>query len=768
MADRIIGRLAYKIVGDDKDFKKALQRSTRELDRTAERFQKIGTRLSAFVTAPLLGVGAAMTKAAIEAEETQNKFNVAFRGIEEDAQSAADNLSENFGLANDEAQRLLSGTGDLLKGFGATADEALGLSTQVQALAADLASYNNLAGGTEQASKAITAALLGEREQLKQLGVVIRQEDVNQRLLEKGQADLTGQARLLAQAQATLELTVEQSTDAIGDYARSGGSAAQQIRELKSQVRDMAVELGQELLPVLQSALTQVLELVEAFQNLTDKQKATLIQVAAIAAAMGPLSLAIGTGIKAFTALRLAVVALGGASGLGLVVLALGAVATAAAVIRGPIREARESLAELAEETGIAAKELDNVARALSESEQFVDGFEEVKREVEQIAEASGRTVREVIAIGQASSRLSDEYKSQLTRLKDQLTTTEDINDEHDQAVENGAQRLQIESGVADYVREQLELKVRMRSLDGQRLSIMERLGAIDELIAANVYTEEEGLQKKIELREEEIERLRDISGYETLSEVQRRAALENIGDKVELQRTEIQRYEERIRLLREGNDGAEAHNGLTERQLALLGLVEDKHEDIKVSTDRWYDSMVDGAKSWDNVMQDAMGAALTGWGNVFEAFGEGLAAGELAIESLKAAWKNMLVMILRAIGEEYAVRAAVSLIPTALTFNPAAAAGFAAASGAAFTAAGVISSFAKGGSFYADQPQLIMVGDRPETVNIEPVKHAVPPGGSSGGLQINFNGPVFGKPDDIAVAVDDMMKRARRTGRLR
>jgi hypothetical protein len=231
VADRIIGRLAYKIVGDDKEFKKALQKSTRELERTADRFQAIGRGLSIAVTAPLLAAGGAMIRAAIEAEETENKFRVAFRGIEESADEATEALAEGFGLSTDEAQRLLSGTGDLLKGFGATAEEALGLSSQVQGLASDLASYNNLAGGTEQASRAITAALLGERDQLKQLGVVIRQEDVNQRLFEKGQADLTGQARLLAQAQATLELTVEQSTDAIGDYARSGGSAAQQIHQ---------------------------------------------------------------------------------------------------------------------------------------------------------------------------------------------------------------------------------------------------------------------------------------------------------------------------------------------------------------------------------------------------------------------------------------------------------------------------------------------------------------------------------------------------------
>jgi len=774
VADRIIGRLAYKIVGDDKEFKKALQKSTRELERTADRFQAIGRGLSIAVTAPLLAAGGAMIRAAIEAEETENKFRVAFSGIEESADEATEALAEGFGLSTDEAQRLLSGTGDLLKGFGATAEEALGLSSQVQGLASDLASYNNLAGGTEQASRAITAALLGEREQLKQLGVVIRQEDVNQRLFEKGQADLTGQARLLAQAQATLELTVEQSTDAIGDYARSGGSAAQQIRELQSQTREMAVELGQELLPAFQAIITQVSEMIGVLQGLDDEQKTMLIRVAAIAAAMGPMSLAIGTGIKAFTALKLAAVALGGASGLGLVVFALGAVVTAVRVIRGPIREARDSLDELAGASESTATELDQVARALSESEQFSASFEDVRRNVVQIADASGRTVDEVIEIGRASSRLSDEYKDQLGILDEQRGNNA-------QAIIDGEIRAQLAERQTSAAQTELEAQEDITSEIEAQVSLQRETW--DEYWSS-VNSRWAGLGRNISIYTTNLQTIADIedgSRRQNMLEQMERMLELDVGmltQESEFPIVAAARRDllEQIRgLMVDTSDEAGTQADLTERQLALLGEVESRTTAIKDTTSDtasiWHD-LQRNVGDYGNLQNKIVDSLKRGYQDTFEIFGEGIVSQELSLESLGEAYKSMFVTILRALGDEFLARAVAA---TAMAFIPglqsagAGAAGLYAASALAYTASGAVSAFANGGSFVADQPTLALFGENgPETVDIQPVPKVGPPGAYSGGGQsIVINGDVYGYAD-FAQKVKEATSRATRTGRIR
>lgn len=188
---------------------------------------------------------------ATDAQETYSKFNTIFDSISESANQTADAFADSFDLAGSTARQLLGNTADLLSGFGATAEQALSLSERVNTLAGDLASFSNIQGGTEQASRALTAALLGEREQAKQLGIVIRQTDVDQELLRRGQENLTGEAKLLATAEATLALAIGQSQNAIGDYARTQDSAANAQRRLEQSTIELQEAVGNRLLPAV-------------------------------------------------------------------------------------------------------------------------------------------------------------------------------------------------------------------------------------------------------------------------------------------------------------------------------------------------------------------------------------------------------------------------------------------------------------------------------------------------------------------------------------
>jgi len=104
---------------------KKLLKTSKNLKAFGEKAKTVGQNLTTGLTLPLLAAGAASVKFAIDAEETNAKFLTAFRGIEDQANSTAKALASGYGLATLEAEKLLSGTGDLLKGFGATAGEAL-------------------------------------------------------------------------------------------------------------------------------------------------------------------------------------------------------------------------------------------------------------------------------------------------------------------------------------------------------------------------------------------------------------------------------------------------------------------------------------------------------------------------------------------------------------------------------------------------------------------------------------------------------------------
>ena len=215
------------------------------------------------------GLSVSAVQAASDFEEVESKFETVFDEVTFQAKLAAKELQESFGLSGRAAKQLLSDTGDLLSGFGFTDRAALDLSEKVNKLAVDLASFTNIQGGAERASRALTKALLGERESVKELGIAILESDVQQRLLEKGQQDLTGFALKQAKALATLELAIEQSGNALGDYNRTQDSTANRLKRLRNRFEDLKIELGQELLPAFDIVLTKVeTDLLPVLQNL--------------------------------------------------------------------------------------------------------------------------------------------------------------------------------------------------------------------------------------------------------------------------------------------------------------------------------------------------------------------------------------------------------------------------------------------------------------------------------------------------------------------
>lgn len=207
-----------------------------------------------------------LTEAASRANEVNSKFNVTFSEISDRAEAVAKNLQEAYGLSVRESEQLLSSTGDLLTGFGFTQDAALQMADSVNTLAVDLASFQNLSGGAEQASQALTKALLGERESIKSLGIAITEADIKRLAEQKG---ITGELDRQTKAMLTLELATKQSKNAIGDFERTQDSVANQSRQLTSNMEDLKVTLGKNLTPTV-ATLTKLMNegLSKGIENL--------------------------------------------------------------------------------------------------------------------------------------------------------------------------------------------------------------------------------------------------------------------------------------------------------------------------------------------------------------------------------------------------------------------------------------------------------------------------------------------------------------------
>ena len=275
--------------------KKDMKGMTGMSDKMAAGFKKAGMMMT-IAGGAIVSVMGSMVKKASDSEETFAKFGTVFKSVIGDAETASHDLAKSYGLSTLASKDMLAATGDLLTGLGVNSDAALKLSLKTQQLAVDLASFTNFSGGAKGASEALTKAMLGERESIKSLGIVITEEMVKEKLLAEGKGKLTGLAYKQAAAEATLTIAMEQSKNAIGDYERTSGSFANQTRLLKAKLEDVAVTLGTQLLPIATKLVTKITEVVKkitiwtaAHPGLTNVLVKVTTGIGALMLVLGPL-----------------------------------------------------------------------------------------------------------------------------------------------------------------------------------------------------------------------------------------------------------------------------------------------------------------------------------------------------------------------------------------------------------------------------------------------------------------------------------------------
>ncbi len=297
------------------NFQRNINKMEKQLKKTGKNLERIGQRLTIGVTLPIAAIGAASLQAASDAEETESKFNTVFRNIQADAQKSMKILRNEYGLSSRASQQLLADTGDLLTGFGFSQEAALTMSEEVNKLAVDLASFTNFSGGAEGASKALTSALLGEREAAKSLGIAITENEVKKQMATNAAKGLTFESERMAKAQATLDLAFKQSANAIGDFARTQDQYANQLRIFRARLEDLTVSLGKKLLPIATKVINKINDLVQWLSSMDEETKKVVTVMAGFAAAIGPVLLGLGALAQILPSIGLALAALTGPIG---------------------------------------------------------------------------------------------------------------------------------------------------------------------------------------------------------------------------------------------------------------------------------------------------------------------------------------------------------------------------------------------------------------------------------------------------------------------
>ena len=209
-----------------------------------------------------LGVASAkMVELSSDAEESANAFQVTFKEATDSLGGFVDEFSTKAGFTTSELQQLLSFTGGVVNGMGASAEASAEFSKQVAVLSGDIGSLRNI--DPSDVLDRITKSLTGEREGLKQLGIVINQTELDQKALTMTNKSAVSELTAMDRAYATLTLIQERSKDAVGDLDNTSESFANTQRRLKAELRETATQMGQSLMPTVNDLLPVMSDLAD-------------------------------------------------------------------------------------------------------------------------------------------------------------------------------------------------------------------------------------------------------------------------------------------------------------------------------------------------------------------------------------------------------------------------------------------------------------------------------------------------------------------------
>ena len=172
-----------------------------------------------------------------------------------------------MGLTTRQYIEAATAIGDLLIPMGFQREEAAAISTELVDLSGALSEWTGGQVTAEQVTKILGKAVLGEREELKGLGIAISEADVSARLAEKGLSKLTGEMLQQAKAAVTLELITEKSVDAQNAYLENSDTLVRKQAELRARFTEIKETIATALIPVFTRLLEAAMPVIEAISE---------------------------------------------------------------------------------------------------------------------------------------------------------------------------------------------------------------------------------------------------------------------------------------------------------------------------------------------------------------------------------------------------------------------------------------------------------------------------------------------------------------------
>lgn len=216
----------------------------------------------------LLDFGKSMFTLGSDITEVENVVNVAFGSMSNKAYEFAETAKEQFGLSSLAALKYSGTMMAILNSSGVAQDAAAEMSTTLAGLAGDLASFYNIA--QDDAWDKIMSAMAGEIEPMRRLGINMSVANMEAYALSQG-IDKSWQSMTQAeQAMLRYNYMMDATTAQTGDFARTSGTWANQVRLLQLNIQSLAGTIGQGLIAAVLPAVKALNTLFAVLQKVAN------------------------------------------------------------------------------------------------------------------------------------------------------------------------------------------------------------------------------------------------------------------------------------------------------------------------------------------------------------------------------------------------------------------------------------------------------------------------------------------------------------------
>ncbi len=238
--------------------------------------KKAGAALAGtFAVTKLVSFGKQCLELGSDLAEVQNVVDVTFPAMTKQVETFAKSADKSYGLSEIMAKRYVGTFGAMAKAFGFTESQAYDMGSALTALTGDVASFYNLS--QDVAYTKLKSVFTGETESLKDLGVVMTQTALDSFALANGFGKTTAKMTEAEKVALRYQFVSKQLAAAQGDFARTSGGWANQVRILSLQFDSLKATIGQGLinlfLPVLRiinTLIGRLMTLANAFRSFTE------------------------------------------------------------------------------------------------------------------------------------------------------------------------------------------------------------------------------------------------------------------------------------------------------------------------------------------------------------------------------------------------------------------------------------------------------------------------------------------------------------------